>query len=173
MDYTKLIVTDEEGKSNINVEELKKLLQVEGDRRATEASKTVREKTEQELRDSIRKEVEEEAKLTAEDKAKKTIEEANKKLEQRILDFNKKQVTSMFEEKKIAKEDYESFLEFVSVDTDKSIDLARRHISSIEKIADAKYQEQIKSNMDANSTPPANGENGQSNPKKPKIVTTF
>ena len=173
MDYTKLIVTDEEGKANINVEELKHLLQVEGDKRATEASKTAREKAEQELRDSIRKEVEEEAKLTAEEKAKKTVEEANKKLEQRILDFNKKQVTSMFENEKIAKEDYEAFLDFVGIDTDKSVELAQKHISTIKKIADAKYQEQIKSNMDANSTPPANGENGQSNPKKPKIVTTF
>lgn len=172
MDYTKLISIDSEGKATLDEKELKRLLQVEGDKRVTEATQTIKLNTEKELRDSIKSEIEQEAKLTAEEKAQKTIEKAMNDLKEQKLNFSKQQVTTMFENAKIDKSDYEPFLNFVSDDADKSIELAKTHISSIQKIAEKQYQDKIKENMGSNSTPPASGSNDTGTQKKP-IITAF
>lgn len=172
MDYTNLLSVDAEGKTTLNEKELRKLLQVEGDKRVTEATPTIKSNAEKELRDSIRKEIEQEAKLSAEEKVQKTLEKGLNDLNEQKLAFSKQQVVSMFEAEKIDKADYEPFLDFVSGDAEKSVELAKSHISSIKKIAEKQYQDKIKENMGTNSEPPKSGSDSNGITKKP-IITAF
>lgn len=170
MDYTNLLVTDAEGKTTLNEKALKDLLQKEGDKRATEASNTTKSKTEEELRQVLREEIEQEAKMDAQQKFQKEMEKKNADFEKKILEFNKKQVASLFESKKINKEDYEPFLSYVTSDTDKTLEMASKHLETIEKIAESKLQEKLKTNMGENATPPASGGNAV---PKPELKTSF
>lgn len=172
MDYTKLLSIDSEGKPTINESELKKLLQVEGDRRSTEASRTARENAELELKERIRAELEQEAKLSAEEKAKMLISKEMEVIKKEKLNLNREKVENLFLKANIDKEDYEPLLSYVSDDITKSLEVAEKQISSIQKIAEKQYQSRIKENMGVNSTPPVSGVSGQTQTNA-KIITNF
>jgi hypothetical protein len=171
--YEKLISIDSEGNATINEKELKNLLQSEGDKRSTEASRTARENAERELREQIKRELEEEAKLNAEEKAQKFVEKERELIKKERLAINKEIVESKFIRAGIDKEDYESLLDYVSDNKDKSLEVAEKQISSITKIAEKQYQNKIKDNMGENSTPPANGENSRTPEATVKFVDSF
>lgn len=171
--YEKLISIDSEGKATVNEKELKLLLSAEGDRRSTEASKTARENAERELRDQIKRELEEEANLNAEEKAKKFIEKERETIKAERLAINKEIVEARFIKAGIDKEDYESLLEYVSEDKNKSLEVAEKQVSSIVKIAEKQYQNKIKDNMGDNSTPPLTGASGSQSTNPVKFVESF
>jgi len=171
MDYSKLIITDENGKTTINENELKAILQKEGDYRATQASQTARLNAEQELREKIRQELEEEAKLSAEERARNLISKEMEGIKKEKLNLNRDKIETMFIKANIDKEDYEDLLGYVSDDYSKSVEVAEKQISSIKKIVEKQLQSKLQENMSNNATPPMSGNNGNTN--KTKLTRTF